>query len=188
MRGKDVLNLQSRTVTGITPAHAGKRPAYTATPRRMRDHPRPCGEKILSASTLTLASGSPPPMRGKEGRDAAREPGKGITPAHAGKSRRPVAGRGQVQDHPRPCGEKVSSTSLAPGQTGSPPPMRGKVAVILSSPVCVRITPAHAGKRAFCVGCASKREDHPRPCGEKKGRELMALWKLGITPAHAGKS
>ena len=71
----------------------------------------------------------------------------------------------------------------------------------------IRITPAHAGKRAFCVFSAFQPPDHPRTRGEKlieaalkrgytgspphtRGKALlymMCLKQEGITPAHAGK-
>ena len=49
-----------------------------------------------------------------------------ITPAYAGKSRKPVHCRKPVQDHPRLCGEKFWSTLTFGVALGSPPPMRGK--------------------------------------------------------------
>ena len=90
-------------------------------------------------------------------------------------------------DHPRTCGEKVSSTS----------PMK-----------CLKwITPAHAGKRSWRSLRTKLAQDHPRTCGEKCRRpDIQALvpgspphmrGKDGcavalahgdrITPAHAGK-
>ena len=85
--------------------------------------------------------------------------------------------------------------------------MRGKVGVILSSPVCVRITPAHAGKSHAVKVHLHRNGDHPRPCGEKITARGLAQNMRGspppmrgkdgffgvgdvknrITPAHAGK-
>ena len=86
--------------------------------------------------------------------------------------------------------------------------MRGKAADQRPNVARAGITPAHAGKSwtrpaGFCV-----REDHPRPCGEKKQVALHHRRAQGspppmrgkvrnvprryqhrrITPAHAGKS
>ena len=70
-----------------------------------------------------------------------------ITPAHAGKRSRPMAKWTRPQDHPRPCGEKVSTGKSASAIWGSPPPMRGKGPVVLLYLDAGGITPAHAGKR-----------------------------------------
>ena len=50
---------------------------------------------------------------------------------------------------------------------GSPPRMRGKDFGDLAESSFVRITPAHAGKRAFRVIASKQSRDHPRACGEK---------------------
>ena len=91
---------------------------------------------------------------------------------------------------------------------GSPPPMRGKARRTIYAVACAGITPAHAGKSAFCEASSSRSQDHPRPCGEKalvllSGRRRLGSpppmrgkagggqdrrGKRGITPAHAGKS
>ena len=51
--------------------------------------------------------------------------------------------------------------------TGSPPPMRGKVVSVFSGSVSLRITPAYAGKRNFLTTITYNAKDHPRLCGEK---------------------
>ena len=50
---------------------------------------------------------------------------------------------------------------------GSPPPMRGKVALFERTPHELRITPAYAGKSAPLFGGSLQWKDHPRLCGEK---------------------
>ena len=47
MRGKGALGPSDEGLTGITPAHAGKREAPDGYGIGDRDHPRPCGEKHL---------------------------------------------------------------------------------------------------------------------------------------------
>ena len=131
-----------------------------------------------------------------------------ITPAYAGKSQCFLAGQPAEQDHPRMCGEKESMGAGTNGKVGSPPHVRGKVAVQSSNSHQFRITPACAGKsRAFCRNCV-RIWDHPRMCGEKaasavpfspmagspphvrgKGRSYMQVDGVPrITPACAGKS
>ena len=112
-----------------------------------QDHPRLCGEKRRYICYQQPKLGSPPPMRGKVILVCNLVPAFRITPAYAGKSTpRETAGRFFV-DHPRLCGEKIfSSFSHAP-QTGSPPPMRGKVFALQKNEMQRGITPAYAGKR-----------------------------------------
>ena len=130
-----------------------------------------------------------------------------ITPACAGK-RMVFAGRkSRTWDHPRVCGEKVSSTSPIKCLKGSPPRMRGKVPQPGVEGCRLGITPACAGKSCRLRQLHGAYRDHPRVCGEKKklspnftvyegspprvrGKELRVETCFshdGITPAYAGK-
>ena len=109
MRGKveNVPILQA--CSGITPAHAGKRPPGGPCSLRSRDHPRACGEKPFFNSISAVSLGSPPRMRGKEIDVSPLYVAVGITPAHAGKSTKCRRKLYRTRDHPRACGEKLSS-------------------------------------------------------------------------------
>ena len=178
------------------------------TGQRNWDHPRVCGEKTHSSQTACFLSGSPPRMRGKEWYLQGESPAPGITPAYAGKRRCPRFRPGKIRDHPRVCGEKVSSTSPIKCLKGSPPRVRGKGQAACEIVVELGITPAYAGKRSYGCGTEQCGRDHPRVCGEKskpkpgkdrrmespprvrgKGVRLPPLHvPAGITPAYAGKS
>ena len=146
-------------------------------------------------------------MRGK-GRDFPRGMrAQRITPAYAGKSNIFFHFAAPPRDHPRTCGEKFSGRLPATTATGSPPHMRGKVPIFADPQEWDRITPAHAGKRAFITSRRHPDRDHPRTCGEKVFRPLFHSIARGspphmrgkeqagfnarqnerITPAHAGK-
>ena len=75
---------------------------------------------------VTHKIGSPPPMRGK-------------VALEFGTVR-------QLEDHPRPCGEKYAVSVIWMSSKGSPPPMRGKASADRDVHHVCRITPAHAGK------------------------------------------
>ena len=167
-----------------------------------------CGEKDKAKEMGATTKGSPPRVRGKGTSSASTTALFRITPAYAGKStHQPPSGRG-TRDHPRVCGEKLSTTSTDIHPAGSPPRVRGKVSagkILLHDG---GITPACAGKslaRSCLPGCL---RDHPRVCGEKlfqspllrlplgspprvRGKvshvQVLQFW-AGITPAHAGKS
>ena len=85
MRGKVKDVHFSSSPLRITPAYAGKRVGLRSGCLRDQDHPRLCGEKLLSAVTSATTRGSPPPMRGKARMADATILTKGITPAYAGK-------------------------------------------------------------------------------------------------------
>ena len=126
MRGKDHTGCSHRQTPGITPAHAGKSAAKKAG--------------------KSLAAGSPPHMRGKDKRNLSALGAVRITPAHAGKSLCCWSAKPDPWDHPRICGEKVSTLGLQQRSLGSPPHMRGKVSTFVHVRIMYRITPAHAGK------------------------------------------
>ena len=109
-------------------------------------------------------------MRGKAAELSKELSETGITPAHAGKSARPLAWLTLCGDHPRTCGEKPVVTHVVFIRSGSPPHMRGKVRLRYTAAFLAGITPAHAGKSSFERLQDRLRGDHPRTCGEKTCR------------------
>ena len=208
MRGKVHFFSLPRFFTRITPAYAGKSFKNSKFSRVAQDHPRLCGEKGSPSLYSRSSSGSPPPMRGKAPFRFVVVACGGITPAYAGKSIRTLRNSHHDQDHPRLCGEKFSNCDEKTTCVGSPPPMRGKVALFSAGMCLIRITPAYAGKSRCTGSSRGNCWDHPRLCGEK--RELMSksaaiagspppmrgrgpllvcsLHTSRITPAYAGKS
>ena len=85
MRGKGEDRRNSATDNGITPAYAGKSRCGCRWRKKLRDHPRLCGEKFRIHSFITCQPGSPPPMRGKDYTPHCVKCQEGITPAYAGK-------------------------------------------------------------------------------------------------------
>ena len=86
MRGKGNAWDWFFTGTRITPAYAGKSLPVQILRAAHRDHPRLCGEKLVTVSCHTSGRGSPPPMRGKGNIFRRRSCDIWITPAYAGKS------------------------------------------------------------------------------------------------------
>ena len=147
MRGKAFSTIRPNPSLRITPAYAGKRQIFWAWQLTIWDHPRLCGEKRKKSSTAWRCAGSPPPMRGKEKWKTVKRMRIRITPAYAGKSWFLCCLAIFEKDHPRLCGEKASLAESRARANGSPPPMRGKVKVLLVEFVVRGITPAYAGKR-----------------------------------------
>ncbi len=100
----------------------------------------------MRTKRASLVSGSPPHMRGKGKGEQGQAAIIGITPAHAGKSKRSAARFRAAWDHPRTCGEKLPVLVEVSQVIGSPPHMRGKVANFKHCGDYLGITPAHAGK------------------------------------------
>ena len=126
-------------------------------------------------------------MRGKVFGMKISSPPLRITPAHAGKRLAHPLPVTPPQDHPRPCGEKTAHRSLSVHDTGSPPPMRGKVRTLSFTSYVIGITPAHAGKSPpHAVKCPYP-EDHPRPCGEKTIKPTATRGTEGSPPPMRGK-
>ena len=88
MRGTAPHYAVSRGCFGITPAHAGNSSSEVSSTERSQDHPRTCGEQILCQILIEDTVGSPPHMRGTAGALKINVCKDGITPAHAGNSRR----------------------------------------------------------------------------------------------------
>ncbi len=147
-------------------------------------------------------------MRGKPLCSRPPTAGNRITPAGAGKTHLFFRHAGNVQDHPRRCGENSSADSTSSVRKGSPPQVRGKPDTKARRAVVSRITPAGAGKTVLLIVPALFLWDHPRRCGENRtrrnivkrilgsppqvrGKQVSALrfsFKYGITPAGAGKT
>ena len=171
----------------ITPAYAGKRWSADRKVSAGRDHPRLCGEKLAACKYSVSRSGSPPPMRGKGHSPSRRMSKDGITPAYAGKRHAGMVYNRYRGDHPRLCGEKSLSGLLCCMFNGSPPPMRGKVAVSGVDFYDAGITPAYAGKRPTFDTIDKLAEDHPRLCGEKVAASQKQACESGSPPPMRGK-
>ena len=175
---------------------------------RLPDHPRVCGENIISCAPRIGSHGSPPRVRGKRDTGEQKACAMRITPAHAGKTKQNEAKASKSSDHPRACGENALCAASSLDSYGSPPRMRGKQGADGSGAGAGRITPAHAGKTGKYLSPVCSRADHPRACGEnyfcafkqssvdgspprmRGKRKHRAIFRDAgrITPAHAGKT
>ena len=166
MRGTQTTADQSYEFSGIIPAYAGNTNCGARVHLVHGDHPRVCGEHPRAPITKFHGAGSSPRMRGTPIACRIRSVRVGIIPAYAGNtfsSPRTCLWSG---DHPRVCGEHVSSNSQALSNTGSSPRMRGTPWYCASRAKAGRIIPAYAGNTRRIPRKRTRREDHPRVCGE----------------------
>ena len=106
MRGKADFKASPPTDGRITPAYAGKSCSLGCRLKEREDHPRLGGEKVNLHNFIFHKLGSPPPMRGKDGKPSEIQLYNRITPAYAGKSGITASAPFSPMDHPRLCGEK----------------------------------------------------------------------------------
>ena len=139
---------------GIIPAYAGSTACCIDPPTQPEDHPRVCGEHVLTWWPHLTGAGSSPRMRGAPGHvDLVCELG-GIIPAYAGSTWTGYAASTWGWDHPRVCGEHYLGV-IELAQPGG-------------------IIPAYAGSTGpHPHSCAGLR-DHPRVCGEHCARHVGA--------------
>ena len=109
-----------------------------------------------------------------------------IIPAYAGSTPEPQVVQVMNQDHPRVCGEHLSSSySLVP-VPGSSPRMRGAPAQNGHVRIRQGIIPAYAGSTVG-VSCSQRIPwDHPRVCGEHAPVQQPVLHERGSSPRMRG--
>ena len=146
VRGKLVGCSPSRSVSGITPACAGKTGREQRGSVSHGDHPRVCGENLTHGLRYLNLPGSPPRVRGKRSGCTRLPTMRRITPACAGKTSLENLDHKRLQDHPRVCGENQLIDSTISVPAGSPPRVRGKQNRRYHRLPRPGITPACAGK------------------------------------------
>ena len=146
MRGKlspvPRLFARSRNI----PAYAGKMLLARSFGRRLKEHPRVCGENFWARPMPFQASGTSPRMRGKFAHTLRLRSRMRNIPAYAGK----ISGLGpclsRLPEHPRVCGENFWARPMPFQASGTSPRMRGKFAHTLRLRSRMRNIPAYAGK------------------------------------------
>ena len=129
-------------------------------------------------------------MRGKQKMSRTRNYATRITPADAGKTLSCVPTASLIWDHPRGCGENMKTAATDFICLGSPPRMRGKLAMLMLCALRLLrpgITPADAGKTSIVHAYYYTIKDHPRGCGENLPPVLLLMPQAGSPPRMRGK-
>ena len=145
-RGKRALDLPVKVGDGLIPTHAGKTLSSLVAVRARGAHPRSCGENTYQNVTDAATDGSSPLMRGKHRDLAGQQHGRGLIPAHAGKTPCRVQRAWSSRAHPRSRGENGKVATSATEVQGSSPLTRGKLVDAVARAVGEGLIPAHAGK------------------------------------------
>ncbi|PKU92722.1 hypothetical protein CQR47_0571 [Bifidobacterium thermophilum] len=162
-RGPDVGHLPA---TGIIPACAGNTRLATNRRFRPRDHPRMCGEHGMFPLMLFFRLGSSPHVRGTLNQLRESFNQAGIIPACAGNTSDNPRGFGFGGDHPRMCGEHLTTQAYGGIVLGSSPHVRGTHIDEAHIYREIGIIPACAGNTHGRVTLFVLCQDHPRMCGE----------------------
>jgi len=109
-----------------------------------------------------------------------------ITPAPAGSTMHKANHPGTEQDHPRACGEHLTSRCIIVAVVGSPPRLRGALEYEGRQVRAVGITPAPAGSTTCVASSSLSIEDHPRACGEHATLLFRANVRIGSPPRLRG--
>ena len=188
MRGMPARTAFFCSSIGSPPRMRGKSSLPQTETCRCGAPPRMRGTVLLCVIPVGMPPhGSPPRVRGKGGRVTFTLILSGSTPAYAGKRSVTKPRRTKRTDHPRPCGEKLSTKDFIAPPSGSPPRMREKVEDKVREYKAQRITPAYAGKSATTTWARTVGGDHPRVCGEKARAAAWACVTYGSPPRVRGK-
>ena len=109
MRGKPPALVPGAVLCRNIPAYAGKTCLISDQDFRSKEHPRVCGENGRVWGGSTCGFGTSPRMRGKHHPDLGLCSQIRNIPAYAGKTCSPGVFAARYREHPRVCGENVSS-------------------------------------------------------------------------------
>ena len=152
---------------GLIPAHAGKTQPSRSSTIPTAAHPRSRGENCWRMIASYLQAGSSPLTRGKRVLFDGVGEGRGLIPAHAGKT--------------------SSAVPSATPTTGSSPLTRGKLGSWTVDRDGTGLIPAHAGKTSVVSSWPQHRGAHPRSRGENSLGEWAERQPRGSSPLTRGK-
>ena len=165
-RGKHVAGCSPLSWPGLIPAHAGKTISAPFGQGRRWAHPRSRGENDKLLMGLQVDPGSSPLTRGKHRRTQRHCLGRGLIPAHAGKTCPAAHASSSERAHPRSRGENIGDAGGEPAGAGSSPLTRGKQIRSADGIPVLGLIPAHAGKTPRPKKPCARAPAHPRSRGE----------------------
>ena len=186
VRGTLPRRPQAGRIPGIIPACAGNTCRILPRFHRHRDHPRVCGEHVIQKKAGVGLTGSSPRVRGTPEGIAFILRACGIIPACAGNTMSTDLALKNLGDHPRVCGEHISTRFFRTLQSGSSPRVRGTPFMRFCAVNLDGIIPACAGNTTLGFERADHNGDHPRVCGEHCAITLLIASISGSSPRVRG--
>ena len=161
---------------GIIPACVGSTWHPTLHVPVRRDHPRMCGEHLISAVTVVSVEGSSPHVRGAPVANDPHLIARGIIPACAGSTWWMASCSSASRDHPRMCGEHLLVHEVNVARAGSSPHVRGAPTRGLESRRGGWDHPRMCGEHSICSSTLSERMgSSPHVRGAQRARHPLAL-------------
>ena len=145
-----------------------------------------CGEHALGRLGGLRGLGSSPHVRGTLAHLSAGVADRGIIPACAGNTDTTFFIFRTAWDHPRMCGEHNAFNAARLLLEGSSPHVRGTPAPCCRAESCEGIIPACAGNTGLHRRDHERTEDHPRMCGEHRGKPFRWSDWQGSSPHVRG--
>ena len=136
---------------------------------------------------IVLVGGSSPLTRGKPPPGQRRPHGRGLIPAHAGKTRKRTRPPRRPRAHPRSRGENQDENIINLSKQGSSPLTRGKRLETENVAGARGLIPAHAGKTRRRRRARRPSRAHPRSRGENLWRPRRGPRRRGSSPLTRGK-
>ena len=186
-RGKPRRNDARPSASRLIPAHAGKTGTTSCIRFSTWAHPRSRGENGWVCPWRWSRLGSSPLTRGKLRLGDNRRAGRGLIPAHAGKTIHTPLRLYIDRAHPRSRGENVGNKIVGMIQSGSSPLTRGKPSAARVRMTSMGLIPAHAGKTRRRASHTGGRPAHPRSRGENARHRRAHHRPPGSSPLTRGK-
>ena len=186
-RGKRGPAVRPQQRRRLIPAHAGKTLRRQLAAQAIAAHPRSRGENLAFSVGKAPFHGSSPLTRGKPEVRVRRVEGRGLIPAHAGKTDTRRPGPRSRGAHPRSRGENGLESDAPPSPRGSSPLTRGKRDASQGAGDHAGLIPAHAGKTVHRQDGLHQRTAHPRSRGENVEVLVSGAAPRGSSPLTRGK-
>ena len=145
-----------------------------------------CGEHGMFQTFPNMTPGSSPHVRGAHFWCVGGIHYEGIIPACAGSTCVCRGRRGPNRDHPRMCGEHLTTPRQCGKSTGSSPHVRGAPQDYVSRYGHRGIIPACAGSTRLQRYQRGRCRDHPRMCGEHALLKNQSKPGVGSSPHVRG--
>jgi len=171
---------------GLIPAGAGRTTRESRTGCPSGAHPRWRGADLTRASFGTSQPGSSPLARGGQVIVRADQPGRGLIPAGAGRTRSRTVPQMTVRAHPRWRGADVSGGSVRVDRQGSSPLARGGLTPPPGHPLAAGLIPAGAGQTWPHLRGRGRTAAHPRWRGADAQPLRESVGRRGSSPLARG--
>jgi hypothetical protein len=164
------------------PDQAGHGVAYSLD-RKLRNPIRPSRSNASLATTRSVQI-----LRITSVTESRRQIDRGSSPASAGRTAPPAAGRRSASEHPRVGGEDQLPGSATQLPAGAPPRRRGGLLVLLGGGIQLRSTPADAGVLRTERTCERSLWRPPRRRGGAPQAPMVLRAQLLSSPPTRGCS